>query len=121
MSRATPLMNFSSECEPAMAEIAAAVAVAVDVDDRVVLQIAGVLFDPFGRAEQPCFFAVPDAIDDRALRLPTLLQQFTESAGFFEQGAGAGDRIVRAVHPGVVMIAAHDPFVRVDRRRRFWR
>ena len=59
MSRATPLMNFSSECEPAIARIAAAVAVGVDVDGGVLLQLVGVLLGPFGRAQQPWLLRRP--------------------------------------------------------------
>ena len=59
MSRATPLMNFSSVCEPSMLEIAAAVAVGVDVSDGMLLQFLGVLFGPFGGTEQARLFAVP--------------------------------------------------------------
>ena len=102
-----------------MYEIAAAVAVGVDVRDGVCAQFVGVLFGPFGRAEQARLFAVPRAIDDGALRLPALLEQFAERARFFEHGDHAGDRIFGAIHPGVVVIAADDPLVGKRRARNF--
>ena len=100
------------------AQIAAAVAVGVDVDGGLLLQLVGVRLGPFGGAQQPRLFAVPHAVDDGALRLPALLQQRRRSARASSiSGAGAGDRILRAVHPGVVMIAADDPLVGIGGRR----
>ena len=110
MSRATSLMKRSSECDPSRLEKAASAAVGVDVRDGVLLQIVAVRLDPFGRAEQRGLFAVPGGVDDRALRRPSLLAQFAERARFFEHRRHAADRIVRAVHPRVVMIAADHPF-----------
>ena len=68
-------------------------------------------FDPFGGAEQHGFFAIPRGVDDGAARLPALLEQHPQSAGFFQQRSLAGDGIFGAVDPGIVMIAADDPFV----------
>ena len=111
MSRATPLMNFSSVCEPSAPQEAAAVAIGVDVDRRLALQFGGVRLRPLGGAEQARFLAVPRAVDDGALGLPALLEERAERAHLFHQRPGAGDRIFRAVDPGVVMIAADDPLV----------
>ncbi len=70
------------------------------------------VLSPLRRAQQHGLFAIPGAIDDRALGLPTLLQQFAQGARFFQQRDLAGDGIFRAVHPSVVMISAHNPLVR---------
>ena len=117
MSCATPLTNRSSVCEPPALEEAAAVAVAVDVDDGLLSQLRVVLLDPLGRAEQPRLFAVPRRVDDRALRPPALLQQLAERARLLELRRHAADRIAGAVHPRVVMVAADDPFVGIGRAR----
>ena len=47
----------------------------------------------------------------RALGLPTLLHQFSDGARFLQQGDLPGGRVLRAVHPGIVMIAADHPFL----------
>ena len=89
------------------------VAIRVDIGDGVLFQIRGVRLGPFGRTEQAGFLAVPETIDDGPLRLPALFQQFRKAAHLFHLGDRAGDWILRAIHPGVVMIAANDPFVRI--------
>ena len=111
-SRATSLTSCSSVCEPLHAEEAAAVAVGVDVGDRVLPQLLRVRLGPLGRAEQHRLLAVPRAVDDRALRAPALLAQLAERPRLLEQRHEAGDRVLGAVHPRVVVVAAHDPLVR---------
>ena len=51
------------------------------------------------------------ANDDGAARLPSGAREFAEGAGGFEHRRGAAAGIGRAVNPGVMMIAEHDPFV----------
>ena len=53
----------------------------------------------------------------RPLRRPALLAQLAERARFLEHRRHAADRIVGAVHPRVVVVAAHDPLVRKRRSR----
>ena len=92
---------------------AATVAVAVDVDHRLVAQLVVVLLDPLGRSEQRRLLAVPAGVDDGPLRPPALPDQLPERPRLLEhRGAIAADRIRRAVHPRVVMVAAHDPLIR---------
>ena len=117
MSRATPFMNFSSVCEPLGPEVAAAVAVGVDVNRGVLAKFVGVRLAPLGGAEQPWLFAVPHAIDDGAARLPALLQEFAHRPRFFHLIHERGDGIFGAIHPGILVIAAHNPFVGGSRRR----
>ena len=51
-------------------EDAAAIAVAVDVEHRLLLQLGGMGLGPFGRAQQHRLLAVPAGVDDGALGLP---------------------------------------------------
>ena len=94
-------------------KIAAAGGVAVEIHDGFLLEFCDVGLDPFSRTEEAGLFAVPDAVNDGAAGLPALLDQLAEGAGFFEFGGGAGDGIVCAIDPGVVMVAANDPLVRL--------
>ena len=82
----------------------------IEVGGRI-RQFCFVLFDPFGRAHQAFFFAVPTAEDQCALRLPAGLQQFADAVHGFEHGRGAAVGIDCAVDPGVAMIARDHPFV----------
>ncbi len=90
-------------------EVSSLVAVGIDVSDGVLLQLVQMGFYPFDRTQQTRLFAVPRAIDDGTLRSPALAMQLTQHARFFQQRGLAGDGIVGAVDPGVVMIAANDP------------
>ena len=101
------------------AEISAGVGVGIDVNRGVLAQLSCVRLRPSGRAEQHGLFAVPSAVDDGALRLPALLHQLAQRAGFLQQRHLAGDRVPGAVHPGIVMIAAHDPAIGIARSGNF--
>ena len=94
------------------AKKSAAIAIGVDVDGGVLLEFVAVVLGPLRGAEQHGLFAVPRAINNGAFGLPALLEQFAHRARFFQQRDLAGDGIFRAVHPAIVMIAAHDPLVR---------
>ncbi len=96
-------------------EVAAPVAIGVDIGDGVLAQFIIMCFGPFSGAEQAGFFAVPEAIDDSAVRLPALLEQLAERAGFFQFGTGAGERIFGAIDPSIVMVAANDPLIGILR------
>src|SRR5579875_1122835 len=91
------------------AQIPAIVGVGIDVGHRVLFELGGVRFGPLRRAEQAGFFAVPSAIDDRALRPPALFQELAVGARLLELGVEAADRILGAVHPAVMVIAANHP------------
>ncbi len=93
------------------AEIAAAIAVGIDVRDAVRAQFVVVLLGPFGRAEKAGLFAIPRAINNGAFRFPAGLDELTESPRFFHEGNLARNRILSAVHPPIVMIAADHPFI----------
>ena len=93
-------------------EITAAVTVRIDVGDAVGAQFVIVLLGPFGRAQEPRLFAVPRAINSGALRLPSGFYQLPNRASFFQNCDLAGNRILRAVDPAVVMIAANHPLIR---------
>ena len=74
-------------------EVASPVPVRVEIGNRVLLQLSGMGFRPLRRAKQGWFFSIPEAIKDRTLGLPSLLQQFSEGARLFQFGAGSGDGI----------------------------
>ncbi len=95
-------------------QVAAAVGVRVDIHGGIAAQFLGVVFGPFGRAQQSLFLAIPNAQDDGALGLPSLVDQGGQPARLFHQGAGPRNRILRAVHPGIVMVASDDPLVRIS-------
>src|SRR5213594_4883177 len=73
--------------------------------------------DPLGRTEQARLLAVPGGVDDRAPRLPPLTGELSQGARLLEQRHEPRDGILGAVHPGVVMVAPHDPLVRRARAR----
>src|SRR5262249_13598629 len=97
------------------AKESASVAIGVDIDDSVLLQLGGVGFRPLRRTEQSRLFTIPEAINDGALRLPALLQHLGETASLLHFGNRARNRIVRTVHPAVMMVAANHPLVGILR------
>ena len=70
------------------------------------------LLPPFCRADQSLFFRIPTAEDNRALRLPPRLQQFTNAVCCLKHGSRTAIGIDGSIHPGIAMISADDPFVR---------
>ena len=101
----------------AHAEKAAAVSIRVEVEHRLLRELLRVRLHPFGGAEQRRLLAVPRGVDERALRLPSLLHELAHRARFLELRDEAGERVFRAVHPAVVMVAAHDPLIGILRTR----
>ena len=93
------------------AEVATGTGVGVQIHHRMLAQLRVVLLDPLGRAQQARLFAVPRAVDESAFGTPSLLHQLAQRARFFQHHHHARDRIVGAVHPGVVMVSANDPLV----------
>src|SRR5690348_9382096 len=69
---------------------------------------------PFGRSQQTGFLAVPEAVNDGPLRLPPLLPQLRQPTGLFQFRARARYRVTSSIDPGVVMITANHPFVRIS-------
>ena len=84
--------EFFQRMGPLDIEKTPAVAVGINVEGGVGNQFVGMVFAPFRRPEQPGLFAVPGAENDRALRLPSLLEKLAEGARFFQQGNLAGER-----------------------------
>ncbi len=70
-------------------------------------------FRKFRRANQARFFGVPRAKNNGAIGLPPRFHEFAHGTSLFHQGDQAGNRIFRAVHPGVMMVAANDPLIGV--------
>src|ERR1700691_4076623 len=93
------------------AKVSAAVSIGVEVGDRMLLELRGVSFTPLGRSQQTLFLTIPKAVNHGALGLPTLLQQFSESACLFQFRARSGERVFGSVHPGIVMIASNHPLI----------
>ena len=93
------------------AKKAAAIAVGIDVESGMLLEFVAMVLSPLGGSQQHGLFTVPRAIDDGALGLPALLEQFAQGARFFQQRDLAGNGIFRAIYPAVMVVAAHDPLV----------
>ena len=66
-------------------QIAAAVAVGVDVEERLALELVGMGLDPLGRAEETGFLSVPARVDDRARRSPALAVKLPQRFRFGHQ------------------------------------
>ena len=94
---------------------AAFVAVGIDVNDCLRLELGGVGFDIFGRAEEHRLLPVPAEVDDRPVGPPARFDELPERLRLRQHRDIARQRIGRAEHPAVVVIAAHDPFVGVLR------
>ena len=94
---------------------AAIALIAVHIQRRMLQQILAMRLSPLGRADKPWLLAIPSRIDQRALRPPTLLHQLAQRACLFQQSRLPGDRIVRTIHPAIVVIATHNPLVRLGR------
>src|ERR1017187_2272025 len=93
-------------------EESAAVAVGVDIRDRLLREILGVRLDPLCRADQARLLAVPSRVHDRAPRLPPGPRERAERFRLGQLGHEAADRVLRAVHPRVVVVSAQNPLVR---------
>src|SRR5579871_3145655 len=63
---------------------AASIAVRIDVKSGMLLEFVAMILSPLRGAQQHGLFTVPRAIDDRALRLPSLLEQLAQGARFFQ-------------------------------------
>ena len=96
----------------ARAEEPAAVAVRVQIGDRLFRKLVRVRLDPLRRADETRLLAVPRRVHDRALRPPAGLRERAERLRLGQLGHEAADRVLRAVHPRVVVVAAQNPLVR---------
>ena len=92
---------------------AAGVHIRIYVQHRLGLEFRGVGFDPFGRTEQSRLFSVPTRIDQGALRLPSFPDEPPYRLCFGHQRHVSRKWIGGAEHPGIVMIAADDPMIRL--------
>ena len=92
-------------------EIAAAVAVRVDVGDDLVAKLGGVTLRPLDRSEESRLLGVPGREHEGALRAEALLDQLPNRACLLEHGDHAAHGIGGAVDPGVVVVAPDHPFV----------
>ena len=86
-------------CVPPAFKVASLVAVGIDVSHRVLLQFSHMRLHPLHRTQQPRLFSIPRAINNGALRRPTLLVQFAQHARLFQHFGLAGNWILRAIHP----------------------
>ena len=77
--------EFLQGMRSAHGQIAATVAVAIDISGGMPAKFIGMSFAPLGGTEQSGFLAIPHAVNDGALGLPSLLEQSGEAAGFFHQ------------------------------------
>src|SRR5438270_8493643 len=91
----------------------ASIAVRVYIHHRVLTQLLQMSLHPLSRTKQARLFPIPQAVDDRALWLPALLQQLAQSASFFEHGRGSRNGIVGSIDPRVVVIPTDHPLIRI--------
>ena len=103
------------------AEEAAAVAVGVDVDERLALELIGVRLGPFGRAQEARLLTVPAGVDDGPRRPPALAVELSQRLGLAHQRDLPGERVGGAEHPAVMVIAADDPFIGLAYCHGAWR
>ena len=96
-------------------EEAAAVGVGVDIEERLLLQLGGVGLGPFGRAQEARLLAVPARVDDGPRRPPARAVERAQRLGLAHQRDLAGQRVGRAEHPAVMVVAADDPLVGIGR------
>ena len=94
------------------AEVPATVAIRVEISNSMRGQLWRMRLNPLGRAEQRRLFAIPEAVDYRALRMPALLEQFAQSACLFELCARARKGIACTVDPRIMVVAANNPLIR---------
>ncbi len=85
--------------------------IGVQVGDRFLAQLREVGLRPLGRAEEPRLLAVPGGVDQRPPRAEALFRKGADRLGLGEQGDHPRHRVGGAVHPGIMVIAAHDPLV----------
>src|SRR5215831_16073263 len=88
------------------------VAVRVDINGGITPELIGVIFSPLRGAEQHGLFAVPGAIFDGPLGLPSLLEQLRESSSLLQKRNLGGNWILGSIDPCVMVVAADDPLVR---------
>ena len=68
-------------------------------------------FDPFGRADQARFLAVPARINQRALWFPSLLDERADRLDLRHQRDVGRKRVPGAKHPGIMVISTNQPLV----------
>ena len=88
------------------------VPVGVHICDCFFLQFLQVVFYPFGRADQAGFLGIPGTVDQGAFGPVSLFGELAHGTGFLHQGNHAAHRVSRPVHPGIVVVAPHNPLVR---------
>src|SRR5262249_33105560 len=103
--------EFLERMGGARAEEPSAIPVSVQVQDPVLPELFGVRFHPLPRSDQARFLSVPRAVDNRPLRLPAALHERTCGLRLRHQSDETAQGVLRAVYPGVMMIAADNPLV----------
>src|SRR5580700_11215647 len=94
---------------PLYFQIAALIAIAVDVNRGMLPKLVRMLFYPLGGTEKHGLFTIPGGVDDGALRLPSLFGKLAKCARLLQQYHLTGDRVIRAIYPRIVMVAAQHP------------
>src|SRR6185295_12918034 len=74
-------------------------------------QLVCKLFSPLSRTDESILFRVPTAKNNRASRLPALLQQRRETVTHFQHRRRAAVWIYCAEHPCVAMVAEYYPTI----------
>src|SRR5437899_2955719 len=74
-------------------------------------QLCRMCLHPLGRTQECRLFAIPEAIEDGALRMPTLLEQLPKAARLFQFCTGPGQGIAGSVDPRIMMVATNHPLI----------
>src|SRR5882757_890577 len=72
-------------------------------------KLCRVLFAPLRRAHQTLFLSIPTSEDDRALGLPSLLQQLADAMHRLQHRSRSAIGIDCAIHPCIPVIAGYHP------------
>src|SRR6185312_4085283 len=103
--------GFFERMRAAGVEGARPAGIGIDIDREFRAELGGMLFHPLGGTNKAELLAIPERDLHGALRMPAFFRHLAESAGGFEQRRGAGERIVRAANPRVMVIAGEKPLI----------
>ncbi len=102
---------------PGNIQVSAAVGIRIDISYGVGAKLVGMRLHPFRRSDQPRFLRIPRAINNRPLGFPSFFGHLPQHPRLFHLRGNSGNGILRSVHPGIVMVPANHPLVRLRSSR----